>query len=100
MDDLSAIKCSGRCEFGIERWNGLLDHLDGIIRDISPVRWIELYNHDSQYADEGNEYDQTSSNNLGPFLYRDPGRTFFPRTSFRVDTFAFRPACRHELLSV
>src|SRR5664279_994125 len=83
MDDLSPVECVGGCESGIQRWDGLLDHGDGIVRGIFPVRRIELHNHDSQYAHEGHEYDQAAAYDLGALLYRDPGRTFFPCASFR-----------------
>ncbi len=79
---------------------GLLDHGNGIIRGIILVRWSELYYDHSQYANEGNEYDQAASYDLGAVLYCDLGCTFFPCTSFRFDIIVVRPACRYELLSV
>ena len=90
----------GDANHGIKSGNGFLDHGDGFVRGIITVRWLELYYDDSQYADEGNEYDQTAAYNLGAVLYRDPGCAFFPRTSFRFNIIVVRPACWYEFLSI
>ena len=88
----------GDANLGSQRWYGLLDHGDGFVRGIIPARWIELYHDDTQHANEGNEYDPAAPYDLGTFLYCDTGRTFLPRTSFRLNIIVVRPACRHQLL--
>ena len=54
---------------GLQLWLCLLFH---------PVGWIELYHYHSQYANQGNEHDQTATDYLGNFIYSILGVLSFP----------------------